>query len=341
MKYLVTGCCGFTGSHLCDVLREEGLEYRATDLESAPRDFLPSDAEFVASDLTDPSTLPAALDGVDVVLHTAAIFNFSAPKQLLKSVNVDGMENLCRASHEAGVRRLVTWSTCGVYGRAKGKLPILEDHPKNPVEDYSRSKHQQDQVARRWHEEEGLPVTIIRPGVVYGPRARYGFAQVIETIAGAPVVPVPVNFRYHMSPVHARDVGRAALYLSARAEADGEEYHVVDCSGITMTGLFYFLAALLEKPTIPVYVPPRLASFGGRVMAEIAGIVSKVTGRPPIIEKAPVRYFPLDLDVSNEKLLAAGYRFEYPDVRVGLIETIGWMRERGELEVNLLEKITA
>ncbi|MEW6202156.1 MAG: NAD-dependent epimerase/dehydratase family protein [bacterium] len=341
MKYLVTGACGFTGSHLVDILTERGLDFRATDLEGADRCFLPDCAEFIPSDLTEIDSLRRVLEGVDVVFHTAALFNFSAPKDLLNKVNVEGMENLCRACIEAGVKRLVSWSTCGVYGRPKFTAKIYEDTPRKPMEDYSRSKHKQDIIAHRYHSEHGLPVTIVRPGVVYGPRSKYGFMHIIETFAMLHIIPVPVNFHYHMSPVHARDVGGAALHLSSIQEAVGEEYQVVDCSEITMTNLFYFLAAVLEKPTVPVYLPPRLAAFWGRLAAEISDVASRITGKPPLLEKAPIYYFPLDLDVSNEKLLATGYKMEYPDVRLGLIETIEWLREQGRLNVSLLQKLTA
>ena len=74
-KYLVTGACGFTGSHLCDLLHERGLDFRATDLEGADRSCLPPDTEFVPSDLTDPKSLRPVTEDVGIVLHTAAIFD--------------------------------------------------------------------------------------------------------------------------------------------------------------------------------------------------------------------------------------------------------------------------
>lgn len=339
MKYLVTGACGFTGSHLMDVLAERGLDCRATDMEGADRRFLRSDVEFMASDLTDPDSLKPVVKGVDVILHAAAIFFFSAPVELLNRVNVQGTENICNAAAAAGVKRLVSWSSSGVFGKIK-ETPVREDHPKEPVEDYSRSKLAQDEVAHRFNREGKLETTIVRPGIVYGPRAKYGFAQILEYLAPLPIIPVPVNFRYKFGPVHARDVGGAALHLSGVPGAAGEEYNVVDCSGISMTGLFYTIAALMEKPTLPVYVPPRLAAAGGRAAAALLEELSKLTKKPPIIEKAPMKYFPIDLDISNEKLLATGYKFEYPDVRVGLIETIDFMREEGGMDISgLLSKI--
>ena len=327
-RYLVTGACGFTGSHLVDVLIEAGVEVRTTDLPGSDRRYLPKDSEFVAADLRDAESLDRVVKGIQVVLHPAAIFKFSAPMELLQQVNVEGMNNLCRAAVAAGVERLVSWSTCGIYGRIPlDTPPIREDYPRRPIEDYSRSKLQQDRIAHRFYKEEGLAISIVRPGVVYGPRSRYGAAQIIEYLSKAPIIPIPFNFKFHLGPVHARDVARAALFISQRQEAVGEEYHVVDCSGATMAEYFTFLASLLNKPNFPVYVPPRLAGMGGRIAGEISEFVSKkILDREPLIEKAPMAYFPVDVNISNRKLLDLGFRFDYPDFRKGIVETIDWLR---------------
>ena len=330
-RYLVTGACGFTGSHLVDVLAEAGLDFRTTDLPTTDRGNLPEGTEFIPSDLRDPAGLERVVDGVDVILHPAAIFKFSAPKELLEEVNVTGMKNLCRAAEKGGVERLVSWSSCGIYGRIPpGTPPVGENHDRNPIEEYSRTKLQQDHVAHRFNRESRLEVSIIRPGVVYGPRSRYGAAQIIEGLSKAPVVPIPFNFRYHLAPVHVRDVARAALYISQREEAVGEEYHAVDCSEATMAEFFTFVASTLGKPNFPVYVPPGLAGLGGRIAGGISEfIASKILHTDPLIEKAPMDYFPADINISNCKLLDLGFQFEYPDFRRGIVETIEWFREEG------------
>ncbi|MFH1538903.1 MAG: NAD-dependent epimerase/dehydratase family protein, partial [bacterium] len=84
-KFLVTGACGFTGSHAVDVLVERGEDVRATDLAGSDRDFLRRDVEFAPADLTSGKGLDKLLDGVEVVFHTAAIFSFSATWAMLKA----------------------------------------------------------------------------------------------------------------------------------------------------------------------------------------------------------------------------------------------------------------
>jgi len=338
-KYLVTGACGFTGSHLCDLLHERGLEFRATDLAGADRKYLPADTEFTPSNLTDTESLKPVVEGIDVVLHTAAIFDWSAPRELLDAVNVRGMENLCATARDAGVRRLVSWSTSGVYGNQKfDKLPITEDHPKKPVEDYSITKHMQDQIAYRFNDEGELSTTIIRPGVVYGPRAKYGAAQIFEMLAVMPVVAVPFNFHYHLGPVHARDIGGAALFVSGKEEAAGEEYCVVDSSDITMAGFIRLVADALGKPTVPIYVPPKISREVGLFAAGVSEWVAKnIRKSQPLIESGPLQLFPVDVYISNKKLLDLGYEFEYPTPERGVGEVVEWMRSEGMMSATPID----
>lgn len=340
-KYLVTGACGFTGSHACDLLTERGIPFRATDMESADRQYLPAGAEFVAADITRPETLKPILKGIDIVLHPAAIFDWSASEEKLMAVNVGGMENLCAAAKEAGVKRLVSWSTSGVYGNQKfDVLPIKEDYPAKPIDKYSLSKYRQDQIALRYNNEEGLPTTIIRPGIVYGPRSKYGAMQIFETFAMLPVVPIPENFDYKLGTIHARDITGAALMAASKEEAAGEVYGVVDDSDVTMRDFFRMVAAALGKPTVPVFVPPMLARYGGLAAAHVAEFVAKnITKTRPLIESDPIKFFPMSLDISNQKIRELGYVFEYSDVRRGILGTVDWMRDEGMLAEPMLEKL--
>lgn len=340
-KYLVTGACGFTGSHVCDILAERGLPFRATDLDTADRQWLPEGAEFIPADITDTESIKPLLEGIDIVLHPAAVFDWSASEELLQAVNVGGMENICQAAKESGVKRVVSWSTSGVYGIQKfDKLPITEDYPCKPIDKYSLSKYRQDQIAVRYAKEEGLGTTIIRPGIVYGPRSMYGAMQIFDALSMAPVVPIPENFTFKLGTVHVRDIAAAAIFVASKEEAIGEIYGVVDDSDVTMRDFFRMIAAVLGKPTIPIYVPPRLARISGLLAADISEFIARnITNTKPLLEKDPIRFFPISLDVSNQKIRELGYEFQYSDVRRGIIETIDFMRDEGMLDVSPIERL--
>jgi len=126
---LVTGACGFSGGHMVKILADEGVTVRGTDLASAWEseqvrkcqeniglDWNADGVEFVASDLLDRDSLSKVLEDVDIVYHTASLYDYSASMEALRRVNIDGTINLCEAMLAAGVDRMVHWSTAGVYG---------------------------------------------------------------------------------------------------------------------------------------------------------------------------------------------------------------------------------
>lgn len=333
-KFLVTGACGFTGSHAVDVLVERGEDVRATDLAGSDRDFLRRDVEFAPADLTSGKGLDKLLDGVEAVFHTAAIFSFSATWTMLKAVNVEGTENLCRAALDAGVRRVVSFSTLSVYGPFKSKrTPVTEDHPRRPDSLYGRSKLQQDEAIKRYHDEFGLPYTIVRPGVVYGERNTYGAADAIFLFSRLPVVPVPFNFDFVMPLVHARDVAAASYHLCKLDEAVGQEYHVVAPTRLMVKDFVSMIADMFNKPKLPMFIPEKLAVLAGNAIADFATLISRnITQGKPFIEKDTVEYVTTNYEMDNSKLVATGYEFEYPDTKRGLVETIEWYRHEGWLK---------
>ncbi|MBU1670533.1 MAG: NAD(P)-dependent oxidoreductase [Actinobacteria bacterium] len=126
---LVTGACGFSGGHMVKILADEGVPVRGTDLACAfesPKvrkcqemigvDWDTPGVEFVESDLGDPDSLRKVMEGVGVVYHTASLYDYSAPMAALEKVNIQGTVNLCEAMLDAGIERVVHWSTAGVYG---------------------------------------------------------------------------------------------------------------------------------------------------------------------------------------------------------------------------------
>ena len=103
---LVTGACGFVGSHLVDQLLEfEDFEVRGTDLSTADYTFFNPACEFIPSDLRNPDSLHQVVQGVDLIYHTASLFRYSAAWQDLYEVNVEGTLNLALAASEAEVSK--------------------------------------------------------------------------------------------------------------------------------------------------------------------------------------------------------------------------------------------
>jgi len=332
---LVTGACGFVGSHLVKTALEKGCDVRATDLPSAGREKLGGlDVEFIPSDVTKRETLGEVVKGMEYVFHPAAVFNYSAPWKLFREVNIGGTKNLCEAVVEAGdIKKFILMSSVEIYGITPPELlPTREDAPKKPLSPYAKSKLGQEEVVPRFQRDRGLPVVIIRPGPVYGPGNEYGVAKMITEPARLPLIAVPSNMNTSMPFVNVKDVCEASFFLALREEAAGEAYNIVDDTAYAIHDFFKYLAGLLDKPffTLPP-VPTAHLKFWGGIAAGLSKTVSTLTGTKPMFEKDYLVYVGNDFRFSNEKLKNSGHELRYPDVKEGIKETIEWLRNEGRI----------
>lgn len=339
-KCLVTGACGFIGSHMVEVLAAHGEEVVATDLkESFEKDDLarqrfPSvikkaGAAFIPSNVTDKESLKPVVKGVEKVFHIAAIFSYSISWQALKAVNVDGTKNLFSLLLDQPIQRIVLWGAGGIYGIPRPEdLPLTEEHPKNPPNPYLKSKWIQEKWAWNFCRKHKLPLSSVRPTGAYGPRATYGLNKLIRSTARSKQALVAKNFTFRVPSDHVKDICEAAYFISNRKEAAGEAYHVNDDSSLTYNEFTRCVAEhvgnkIVEVPSLPI---PALREVL-KVVASGMQAVSKVTKKPPLLERDVLDYFGVDFYYSNEKIKKLGYRHRYPDARVGIRETIDWMRK--------------
>ncbi len=180
-KVLVTGACGFIGSHLVERLLKEGCDVRAFVyynsfnswgwLDSLGREKL-GRVEIFSGDVRDPNGVRQAVKGRDVVFHLAALigipFSYHSPDAYVDT-NIKGTLNVLQAARDSKVLRVVVTSTSEVYGTAR-YVPIDESHPLQGQSPYSATKIAADKIAESFHLSFGLPVTIARPFNTFGPR---------------------------------------------------------------------------------------------------------------------------------------------------------------------------
>lgn len=340
---LVTGACGFVGTYMCELLAQKGFKVRGTDRAGLDTTNLSSlGVEFVPADLTQKETLKPAVSGVEYVFHPAAVFDYSAPWELLERVNVGGTTNLCEVMAEAGaIKRFVNWSTVGVYGTPRKELlPYTENSPVVPGNLYEKSKKKQEEVVEAFYQKHKLPYTTIRPTPIYGPRNLYGVAQMVLTPALLHAIVIPKNFTFRMPFAHVKDICGAAFHLSQKPEAAGQIYNVADDSRLTNYEFMSFLGDMYQKKVIAFpYFPASHARFWMMVISWFMAKWSKyVSHKRPLLELETSRYIGVDYVFSNEKLKGTGYTLLYPDVRKGMAETIRWYYENGILPKNVVPK---
>jgi dihydroflavonol-4-reductase len=369
---LVTGATGFSASHVIRELLGRGEKVIGTDLPQAlvdptrapvlakiGLDLNHPNLKLVPANLLEPESLaPLFENKITHLFHTASLYDYSAPLDRLRKINVAGTTHLLEYAKKAELTQFIHWSTCGVFGkpystRSKGKVntPFDEESssPKNTpfgakapagthlVNAYSVSKWEQEQLLWKAHREEGLPLTVIRPAPIYGPGSTYGQCGLILLIAhgGVPFI-VKDGKNYLNASVQVEDLARFALYLSDRSESIGEDYNVTDGSILSQHEFMHLLALvagrrLLDIPLIPcgfLRIAFLLFVKGWMFLERKFGI-----RRLRMFEPQSAEYLGSSYWFSNRKSLETGFRYRYADVREGIMETTIWLRKMGWLYI--------
>jgi UDP-glucose 4-epimerase len=218
LKVLVTGGSGFIGSHVVDSLVSAGHEPRNLDLTPSP--WHGPGLETTVADLTDAAAVAEAVRGCEAILHLAAMADVNqvveAPGRT-DAVNVHGTFNLLEAARAEGVSRFVYASTIWVYGNAPGPEPHDEDTPLVlPPHLYTSTKLAGEMYCRSFETMYGVPTTILRFGIPYGPRARPAAvvpAFIARAKAGTPLTIADAGADNHWSsPLYYRPAALPALH---------------------------------------------------------------------------------------------------------------------------------
>lgn len=178
-KLLITGACGFIGSHLTEICVEKGYDVIAFDKYNSFNNWgylenskYKNNFEVVLGDLRDYDSVKKVIKKCDSVFHLGALigipYSYISPLAYIKT-NIEGTYNILEASKESNVSNVIITSTSEVYGSAL-YTPMNEEHPLVGQSPYSASKIGADQISLSYNKSFGLPVKIARPFNTYGPR---------------------------------------------------------------------------------------------------------------------------------------------------------------------------
>jgi nucleoside-diphosphate-sugar epimerase len=280
MTVLVTGAGGFLGSHVIELLLERGEQPRALLHPSErPSAIRASDVDLRIGDVADGRTLAGALHGVDRVVHCAARTGPWGAEAEYERTNVRGLETLVRAAVAAGVRRVVHVSSITVHGNnvrgeADEESPLRAEP--NP---YSRSKVAGERLLGRLIREERAPVTIVRPGWIYGPRDAASFARLAEKVGNGQMIIVGRG-NNHLPLIYVGDAAQGVLLAAEAPQAEGRSYLLVNDEPATQREFLAAIAAELDVPPPTRRVPYGVAlTLGG--LAEQLGRLTRT--HPPVM----------------------------------------------------------
>lgn len=328
MKILLTGGTGFVGPVVAKALARRGHQIRALVRRTSDRTHLDAvgGIEYAFGDVCDADSLPPALDGVDAVMHVAAVTKGLKRDDYFR-VNHFGTRQLVEAAVAAGVERFVHCSTLAAAGPMRNGRPSVEEDEPRPVSLYGTSKLAGEEAVRR--HADRIHVTIVRPPIVYGPRDR-DFFEVFKMASTGLGLKIGLFGSKKFSIIHVDDLAEAlAVALEKGRPVQGLRgpdglYHVSDGGIYAWEELIRRAGAALGRNTVVLPVPESLTwpvGLWGTVAA-------RLSGKPQIVNLDKVREsaepgWACSIERARREL---GWKPAVP-LDVGLAETARWYRE--------------
>lgn len=272
MTTLVTGATGFLGCALVAELvkRNQAVRVLVRDSQKARQQF--GDAvTIVVGDITDTAQVQQAVEGATIVYHLAGrLYHPSTPAELYRETHVEGTRTLLQEClGQKQLQRIVHASTTGVHG-VTGETPAAEDAPFAPTNPYEATKLEGELLALRANQEQGLPVTVARPGLVYGPGDLHllGFFRAIKR----GLFRVIDGGRALLHPIYIDDLIAALLLCASSPQASGRSYNIAGDQHVTVRELATAIARAMGRELPAGSIPLWLADLASDVLAVTPGM---------------------------------------------------------------------
>ncbi|MEM1250227.1 MAG: NAD-dependent epimerase/dehydratase family protein [Acidobacteriota bacterium] len=287
-KVLVTGASGFIAKHIVKHLLEKGYAVRGS-IRSTQRKaevealFPEGDLEFVELDLTSDDGWPAALEGVDVLMHTASPFPSGTPKDPMELIGpaVEGTRRALEAAAAAGVRRVILTSSCVAIYQDSSKPPMAqptEDNWSDPEAKFSSAYDASKTLAERkaWElaEEHSLELTTINPGAIFGPALDENYGTSLQLVEQMLNGDFPAYPRINLPMVDARDVAFMHVHAIDNPATVGERF-AANAGGLYMIEAARILAEAEPERRLKLRQAPdwmlRIMALFDRQIAQAVG----------------------------------------------------------------------
>jgi UDP-glucose 4-epimerase len=289
-RVLVTGGAGFIGHHLARALLARGVGVTVLDdLSMGRRENVPAGARFVAGDVRDASAVRDALDGVEAVLHQAAIVSIRASVEHFvrdAEVNLMGTLTLLREIAARGIGRAVLASSMAVYADSPRPDPLREDAPTVPISPYGVAKLASERYWLLVGAQAGVSATVLRYFNTYGPNQTptpyVGVVTIfIERLLAGAAPRIFGDGQQARDFVHVDDIVAANLAVldAPRAAVDGRVFNVGTGRATSVNEVAAMLIGALAPGTQPEYLPPQAGEMRNAI-ADVGAIRAALGWRP-------------------------------------------------------------
>jgi nucleoside-diphosphate-sugar epimerase len=323
----VTGATGLVGSHAAEEALRRGHRVRALVRATSDTRWLDEwGVEKIEGDLADPAALRRGAAGADWVFNCAAKVGDWGTLEEFRRLNVAAFGHLLEAAADAQVARFVHVSSLGVY---EGRDHFGTDETVPPaatsLDAYTRSKVEAEELALRNVAERGLPLAIVRPGFIYGPRDRTVLPKLLHSLRTG-------RFAYFgsgeqaLNCIYVKNLVQGIFLAAEVPAAVGEVFNLTDGARVSKRQFIGRVAELagLKPPRrkIPLWLARMLAVLLERRAKRLGST------EPPLVNKARYKFLGLNLDYSIAKARRVlGYEPAYTTEQ-GLVESLADLAPR-------------
>ena len=319
MKILLTGANGFIGSFLTEKLVNKKYDVNCLVRSSSNIRWIANlNIQFLYGDLNDKKTLRNAIRGVDIIYHLAGVTK-AGRKSEYENGNYTGTKNLVDTILESGtkLKRFVFAGTQAAYGPSDSLRPIGENKTRLPLTDYGFSKLKAQQYVESKMDQ--IPVTIVLPPAVYGPRDT-DVLEFFKTVKMG-IIPQLGGKDKYASIIHVDDLTDGIIQAAESKNSIGQAYFLANPKPVAWSEIARITLDQLGKRAIRINIPYALVS----TIAAFTEIQSRITRKPNILSRQKLIEMRQDFWICSSQKAKKDFGFE-PKINIeeGIKDTLTW-----------------
>lgn len=317
VSHFITGGTGFLGRRLVHLLLDRGD--RVTALVRKPyeaRDLSTLGVRVVKGDVLDPESIRRGMSGCDTVFHLAAIYELGPDRpDYMERVNVDGTRRVLEAMRDLNIRRGVYTSSLAVYSDTGGRL-VDESfhHDGDHLTRYDLSKWKAHVDVARPMMDNGLPLVIVQPGLIYGPGDRSAVAGMFEDFLRGRLPAIPGGAKYCWAHVDDIASGHMAAMDGGRP---GEAYHLAGPVH-SFSDVFRVAARITGRRAPLIEIPPAIM----RALVPVVAAAERLLNLPERFRSESLRASAGTTYIASSEKAVREFGFDPRPIEIGLRDTL-------------------